>query len=156
MAQEIERKFLVSGSGWRDAAESSRMFRQAYLARTGAASVRVRIVDEAEAFLTIKSATPGRARAEFEYPIPVADARALLALRTGRVIEKRRYRVRAGASSWEVDVFAGDYAGLVIAEIELPAIEAPFDRPAWLGAEVTDDPRYYSADLATRDSEGGP
>ena len=97
----------------------------------------------------MKSAGPAIRRHEFEYPIPLGDAEALLGLRCGRLIEKRRHVVPHGALRFEVDVFSGDLAGLVIAEIELPDETTAFVRPAWLGEEVTDDPRYANASLAT-------
>ena len=148
MPEEIERKFLVANDGWRDAADDGRRLRQAYLARTDALVVRVRVADETEATITIKGATPGRTRQEFEYPVPVGDARALMALALGRVIEKRRHAVPADPGTWEIDVFEGEHEGLVIAEIELPHEGADFARPGWLGEEVTDDARYYNAALA--------
>jgi adenylate cyclase len=149
MATEIERKFLVSGTGWQAAAERSVSMRQCYLARTDAAAIRVRIVDDAKAYLTIKSAVPGSTRDEFEYEIPVEDARQLATLRTGVLLEKRRYYVPLGEAMWEVDVFEGAHEGLVIAEIELSDADAPFERPDWLGDEVTGVHRYYNAYLAT-------
>ena len=149
MATEIERKFLVAGDGWRSQVEASIAIRQAYLSLTDAMSIRVRIVDDAKALLTIKSAQPGPTRSEFEYAIPVEDAQRLLELRTGLVIEKRRYHVPEGPLMWEIDVFEGAHKGLVIAEIELPDAATPFARPDWLGREVTDDARYYNARLAT-------
>ena len=148
MAKEIERKFLVAGAGWRAQATGSRALRQGYLAQTERLAIRVRILDEAEAYLTFKSALPGTTRAEFEYPIPLDDARELLALAEGLVIEKRRHLVPLGGLTWEVDVFAGAHAGLVLAEIELPAEDTPFARPDWLGREVTGERRYYNASLA--------
>jgi adenylate cyclase len=148
MPAEIERKFLVAGDGWNAAAKGSSVIRQAYLAATDKTSVRARIKDETEAFLTIKSAESGHSRREYEYPIPVADARELMALRIGRLIEKRRYIVPAGALRWEIDVFSGDHQGLIIAEIELPDADASFERPDWLGKEVTGDLRYYNVSLA--------
>jgi len=148
MGVEIERKFLVESEAWRDEVASHSDIRQGYLAVTGGNTVRVRIKDDA-AFLTVKSAGPAIRRQEFEYPIPLNDAEALLALRCGRLIEKRRHVVPHGALRFEVDVFSGDLAGLVIAEIELPDETTAFVRPAWLGEEVTDDPRYANASLAT-------
>jgi adenylate cyclase len=148
MGTEIERKYLVAGTGWRDGVARSVHIRQGYLATTDKASVRIRIVDDEAARLTVKSAVAGATRAEFEYPIPVKDARALLALCTGIVIEKRRHIVPADALRWEIDAFEGAHAGLVIAEIELPSADTPVPRPDWLGEEVTDDPRYYNATLA--------
>ncbi len=148
MAKEIERKFLVAGEGWRDQATGSKSLRQGYLAETDKLVIRVRIVDEAEAYLTFKSALRGTTRAEFEYPVPLDDARALIELHQGLVIEKRRHLVPFDGFTWEVDVFAGAHAGLVIAEIELPAEDTPFERPDWLGREVTGERRYYNASLA--------
>jgi adenylate cyclase len=148
MATEIERKFLVVGDDWRAEVAHSVVIRQAYLSFTSAMAIRIRIVDDAKAFLTVKSAEPGIARSEFEYPVPVADAHGLIELRTGQVIEKRRHLVRIGGMQWEIDVFEGAHAGLVIAEIELPDKDATFERPPWLGKEVTGDARYYNVSLA--------
>jgi adenylate cyclase len=148
MATEIERKFLVKGDAWRALVTQSVAIQQAYLTRRDAMTIRIRIVDDAEAFLTIKSPQLGPVRAEFEYPIPAEDARALISARTGLLIEKRRHIVQLGSARWEIDVFEGAHAGLVIAEIELPDASAPFERPAWLGEEVTGDARYYNAQLA--------
>jgi adenylate cyclase len=148
MASEIERKFLVAGDRWKAQADRGKRIEQAYLASTDKASIRVRIVDDAEAMLTIKSAGSGTSRSEFEYSIPLDDARELMNLREGRVLQKRRHIVPAGKLRWEIDVFGGDLAGLVIAEIELPSEETDFERPSWLGRDVTDDRRYYNASLA--------
>ena len=149
MATEIERKFLVNGTGWRQQTQAVCHIRQAYLARTGAAAIRVRIIDDAKAFLTIKSAMPGPARAEFEYEIPVAEAVMLMAMREGLMIEKMRHLVPAGGGlTWEIDVFEGAHHGLVLAELELPETGTPFARPDWLGSEVTGERRYYNSDLA--------
>jgi adenylate cyclase len=149
MATEIERKFLVNGDAWRAVVTRSVAIRQAYLTRFDSMTIRIRIVDDTKAFLTIKSPQLGPVRSEFEYSIPAEDARALIAARTGLLIEKRRHIVQMGDARWEIDVFEGAHAGLVIAEIELPDASASFDRPPWLGEEVTGDPRYYNAHLAT-------
>ena len=149
MGVEIERKFLVTGEGWQADAEPGMPIRQAYLSSGPAASVRVRIVGESAARLTVKSAGAALSRCEFEYDVPVADAAAMLALRQGAVIVKTRYRIAAGEGrAWEIDVFGGVHAGLVIAEIELGAEDEAFARPDWLGAEVTSDPAYSNAALA--------
>lgn len=148
MATEIERKFLVRDDSWRGAARGSRYYRQGYLATTARCSVRVRIEDGA-ATLNVKGATPGVTRAEYEYPLPREDALQMLdALCEGGMIEKTRYFVPHGAHTWEVDVFEGENAGLVVAEIELGAEDEAFERPAWVGEEVSDDLRYYNARLA--------
>ena len=146
MGIEIERKFLVVGDDWRQAPAVP--YAQGYLNRDKQRTVRVRIVRE-QAWLTVKGVNAGATRAEFEYPIPVADARQLLALCDGPLVRKlRRVVVHAGAT-WEVDEFQGDNAGLVVAEIELAAEDAAFEAPPWLGAEVTHDPRYFNSSLAT-------
>lgn len=147
MGIEIERKFLVVGEGWRAQAGSATRFSQGYLSRDPARTVRVRIAGDA-AFLTIKGATTGATRAEFEYAIPVADAQQLLALCDGPVVEKIRHLCPVAGMTWEVDEFLGANAGLVVAEIELQSEGQSFERPGWLGAEVTGDARYVNANLA--------
>ncbi|RCS30818.1 CYTH domain-containing protein [Rhodanobacter denitrificans] len=153
MAIEIERKFLLANDGWRAAVERSEPIAQGYLVgakalRDGSAraSVRARLAGE-QAWLNIKAATPGIARAEFEYPIPVEDARSLLAALCDGVLEKTRHYVRVDGVLFEVDEFAGDNAGLLVAEVELPAVDAPFPRPPWLGREVSVLTRYYNVNL---------
>lgn len=154
MPIEIERKFLVTGDGWRAAAHEVVPMAQGYINDIGAmdsgaqkASVRVRIQGE-DAFLNLKSRELGHTRQEFDYPIPVADARALLALCVGGLVDKRRHLVRHGGHLWEVDEFLGDNAGLVVAEIELDDADEAFEKPDWIGAEVTDEARYYNLALA--------
>jgi CYTH domain-containing protein len=110
-------------------------------------TVRVRIADS-QAFLTIKGPNEGIRRQEFEYPIPLADADALLALCEGPLIEKHRHRVVHGGLLWEIDEFHGANAGLVVAEVELPSVEHPFEAPPWLGREVSHDPRYFNSSLS--------
>jgi adenylate cyclase len=146
---EIERKFLVAGEGWRQPAERQTRFSQGYLSRDPARTVRVRTAGE-RAFLTIKGKTVGATRDEFEYEIPVDEAQALLALCEGPLIDKRRHLCEFQGRTWEVDEFFGDNAGLVVAEIELASEDEAFERPAWLGAEVTGDARYYNANLAAQ------
>lgn len=144
MATEIERKFLVTGDAWREVAGLH--MSQGYLNADKARTVRVRRAGE-RAFLTVKGPTHGAVRAEFEYEIPAADAAELLALCQGPRIEKIRRRVMYEGFTWEVDEFLGENAGLVVAEIELEREDQAFARPAWLGVEVTHDPRYYNASL---------
>jgi CYTH domain-containing protein len=148
MAIEIERRFLIANSGWQENAEAPRQIRQAYLALTGLASVRIRIVEAAQAYMTIKSAQAEVERLEFEYSIPVADAEKLMEMRSGNMIEKQRHIVSCGNARWEIDVFSGVLGGLVIAEIELPDRDMQFNLPDWLGAEITSDKRYSNANLA--------
>lgn len=147
MAIEIERKFLLRDDSWRQQADAGTDYQQAYLIGSKAASVRVRIEGE-RAFLNIKSATLGITRQEFEYPIPMADASAMLrGLCEQPIIDKTRYHVTHAGHVWEIDVFKGENAGLVVAEIELADEQAPFARPDWLGEEVSGDPRYYNVSL---------
>lgn len=145
MAIEIERKFLVQGDAWR--AAPAVFYSQGYLNRNKARTVRVRIAGD-EAFLTIKGQSVGASRAEFEYAIPVADARELLALCEQPLIEKYRRKIAYGGFIWEVDEFLGENLGLVVAEIELPAEDTLFTRPDWIGEEVTSDARYFNSNLA--------
>lgn len=147
MGIEIERKFLVVSDAWRQQASQVTHFSQGYLSRDPARTVRVRIAGP-QAFLTIKGKTTGASRAEFEYPLPVDDARQLLALSDGPVVEKVRHLCVVDGMTWEVDEFLGANAGLVVAEIELVAESQAFTRPAWLGQEVTGDGRYVNANLA--------
>ncbi len=160
MPVEIERKFLVSCDGWRAAAHAVLPMAQGYINDQAAmdsgaqkASVRVRIQGE-QAFLNLKSRELGHTRQEFEYPLPLDEARALLALCVGGLIDKRRHLVQHQGHLWEVDEFLGDNAGLVVAEIELEQADEAFARPDWLGAEVTDDARYYNLALASHPFSG--
>jgi adenylate cyclase len=148
VAQEIERKFLVANDGWRAGADQGRRLRQAYLAVTERAAIRVRIEDDIDAVLTVKSANPGLTRVEFEYPLPLRDAETLATLREGAVLQKTRFVVPHGGRDWEVDVYAGDNHGLVIAEIETETETADVELPPWVGEEVTGEARYYAARLA--------
>jgi adenylate cyclase len=148
MAYEIERKFLVRDESWRMSAGTPVSIRQAYLARTGSMSLRIRIKDERIGTLTVKSAGAEIRRLEFEYEIPLADAKAMADLREGGIVAKLRYELPWHGSVWEIDVFEGENRGLVIAEIELPDENKPFEKPPWLGQEVTADTRYSNAGLA--------
>lgn len=121
---------------------------QAYLAETDRAVLRVRIEDGARAAMTVKSAVAGLTRQEFEYAIPLAEAEEMAALRQGAVLEKVRFLVPHAGREWEVDVYAGENAGLILAEIELESETAEFVPPGWLGTEVTGDARYYASRLS--------
>ncbi|HEY6943446.1 CYTH domain-containing protein [Dokdonella sp.] len=151
MAIEIERKFLVVGDAWRAGVSRSEPMQQGYLAGPPAArcSVRVRVAGE-RAFLNIKSATGGVQRDEYEYAIPGDDARRMLATLAGDKVEKVRHHVVVDGSLFEIDEFGGANAGLVVAEVELEAADAPFPRPGWLGREVSHLERYYNVRLAER------
>jgi adenylate cyclase len=154
MATEIERKFLLRDDSWRSAIEHSEPMRQGYLLGAqelpgmdrARASVRVRIAGS-RAWLNIKQAAAGIARAEFEYAIPLADAETLLITLCSGVVQKTRHHVRVDGTLFEIDEFAAENAGLLVAEVELPAIDAPFPRPRWLGPEVSALRRYYNVSL---------
>ncbi len=146
MGVEIERKFLLSGDGWRQLGEPV-LLRQGYLCSDPERTVRVRIEGETGA-LTIKSKGSGVRRGEWEYPIPLPEARELLDTLCERpLVEKYRRRIEHAGFTWEVDEFLGENAGLVVAEIELPSEDTVFDRPDWIGQEVSGDKRYYNSSL---------
>ncbi len=145
MAIEIERKFLVIGDAWR--AAPAVYFCQGYLNRSKERTVRIRVADE-QGFLTIKGASTGASRAEFEYEIPLADAKQLLGLCDGPLIEKYRRKISHEGMLWEVDEFLGENQGLVVAEIELESEAQTFAKPDWVGVEVTADARYYNSNLS--------
>ncbi len=146
MALEIERKFLVVGDAWRALAEGV-VYRQGYLSTDADRTLRVRTVGP-KGYLTVKGIAVGATRTEFEYEIPLADADAMLdELCIRPLIEKTRHKIEFDGLVWEVDVFAGDNHGLVVAEVELAREDQAFRLPDWIGEEVTDDPRYYNANL---------
>ena len=137
MGIEIERKFLVSNDSWRQQADAGTVIRQGYLCDPVTASVRVRVCAN-RANLNIKSATKGVRRTEYQYDIPLRDAHHLLDDLCGGVsIHKTRYLVVHGKHTWEIDVFSGENQGLIIAEIELGSEDEEFEKPDWLGAEVS-------------------
>ena len=147
VAWEIERKFLVNLALWSPPG-SGTPFSQGYIPTAEGRTVRVRI-EGTEGRLTIKGPAQGLTRAEFEYPIPVEDARQLLdTLCSQPLVEKVRFRVPVGRHTWEVDVFGGLNQGLVVAEIELVDEEEAFECPPWLGDEVSHDPRYANSQLS--------
>ncbi|TVR98449.1 MAG: CYTH domain-containing protein [Rhodospirillales bacterium] len=146
MKEEIERKFLVIGEPWRHATAQVSI-RQGFLCTGAERTVRVRVADD-RACLTVKGALKGLTRAEFEYDIPLDDARLMLdTLCPPPLIEKVRYRVAHAGHVWSVDRFAGDNAGLVVAEIELRNETDSPELPPWVGQEVSADPRYLNVNL---------
>ncbi len=150
MAQEIERKFLVTSEAWRRDVKSATRLAQGYLVAGKGATARIRVAGS-KAFLTIKGETRGVSRLEFEYEIPVVDAEEILAqICEQPILAKTRHLVEHGGHTWEVDEFHGDNAGLVVAEIELGAEAEVFARPAWLGAEVSSDGRYFNVNLVRK------
>ena len=147
MATEIERKFLLLNEDWRDIVKSDTQIVQAYLANNEFSSTRIRIQGD-KANINIKSATLGITRTEFEYTIPVVDAQLMIDnLCVKPVIEKIRYIVKHIQHIWEIDVFSGDNEGLIVAEIELSSPDEAFEKPPWLGKEVSNDARYYNVCL---------
>ena len=148
MAKEIERKFLVRDTSFREMAFGKSRIRQGYLSSARGRTVRVRVRDD-KAYLTVKgpSDASGTSRGEWEYQIPVADAEELIPLCEPGVIDKERFLVQAGKHVFEVDEFHGDNEGLIVAEVELSAPDEPYEKPAFIGQEVTGDVKYYNSFL---------
>jgi adenylate cyclase len=151
MAMEIERKFLVLSEAWRAQASRIERIEQGYLSNVAGltsanSSVRVRVTGE-QAWLNVKSVTLGVSRQEYEYPIPVDDALVMLATLCEGLVEKQRHYVELDGFTFEVDEFSGANAGLIVAELELEAEDQPYPKPAWLGREVSNLPRYYNVNL---------
>lgn len=150
MGVEIERKFLVRGDAWRAHVRRSQPMAQGYVAASPGATVRVRVAGE-RAFLTLKGPVKNLSRAEFEYPVPVDEAWQMLDLFCeGHRLEKVRHEVEVGEHLWEIDEFSGENQGLIVAEIELSSADEAFERPSWLGAEVSGLARYYNSQLVAR------
>lgn len=146
MGIEIERKFLLTGTTWKHLAPGT-SYRQGYLNSAKERTVRVRTIDD-KGFLTIKGISVGATRVEYEYEIPVADAKHLLDdLCEKPIIEKNRYKISHSGFVWEIDEFFGENEGLVVAEIELESEDQTFEKPEWVGEEVTGDPRYFNSNL---------
>mgnify|MGYP001454801787 FL=1 len=146
MAQEIERKFLITGEAWRELATGT-AYRQGYLSTVKERTVRVRTIDD-KGFLTIKGITVGATRAEYEYEIPASEANEMLDdLCEQPIIEKNRYKVPLDDLIWEIDEFNGVNAGLIVAEVELESEDQEFTKPEWIGEEVSNDPRYFNSNL---------
>lgn len=148
MPVEIEHKFLLTSDAWRQSAHDAQRMRQGYLNNELRCSVRVRTA-EGRGWLNVKSATLGASRQEFEYEIPLDHANQMLdTLCLKPLIEKVRHYVNVGGHVWEIDVFEGDNAGLVVAEVELEQVGETFEKPEWAGEEVTHDVRYYNTSLS--------
>jgi CYTH domain-containing protein len=154
MAKEIERKFLVSGDGWRAEIASSSQLLQAYIAGGEDRSVRVRIFDGQRARLTIKIGRELFSRDEFEYDIPLGDAQEMAKAPVGVALEKTRYKIDHEGYTWEVDVYGGAYEGLVVAEVEMEHEGAEPALPSWIGREITGDRHYSNLVMATEDLSG--
>lgn len=146
MAKEIERKYLVKGDEWRSLAQGTH-YRQGYLNSIKERTVRIRTIND-KAFLTVKGITVGASRAEYEYEIPHKDCSEMLDnLAEKPIIEKKRYKIPYGGLTWEVDEFLGVNDGLIVAEVELTSEDQKIDKPSWIGAEVSGDPRYFNSNL---------
>ena len=146
MGVEIEKKFLVKDDSWRSLAQGTK-YCQGYLNSKKERNVRIRTMED-KGFLTIKGLLSGATRSEWEYEIPYKDAREMLdKLCEVPLIEKVRRKINYHGRTWEVDEFFSENLGLVIAEVELENENQPFDKPSWIGREVTDDPRYYNSNL---------
>lgn len=179
MATEIERKFLLASDAWRREVRFSVLMRQGYLGGSeGRSSIRVRVqgepmpgpgdtrqrpltvhgrvVPDAEARLNIKAAVVGRARAEYDYAVPMADAQQMLDTLCIGLVDKTRHYVERDGLTWEIDEFSGANAGLVVAEVELEADDQVIVRPDWLGEEVTDQRRYYNHALSLQPFRAWP
>jgi len=147
MPVEIERKFLLASNDWREQVVRQYRIRQGYLGVIDKASVRIRVQDK-KANINVKSATLSMRRMEYEYEIPLSEAEEMLEqLCEHPQVDKTRYIVEAGQHVWEIDEFYGDNTGLLVAEIELGSEDEFFVKPAWVGQEVTRDPRYYNVNL---------
>jgi CYTH domain-containing protein len=150
MPREIERKFLVASDGWRGEAAPGKRFRQAIVFSEAERTLRVRIVDDRRATVTIKVGIDGStmSRHEFEYEVPVSDGEELLSLANGNTIAKTRYDVPRGGNVWEIDVYDAPLDGLVVAEVEMKSEEEAPELPDWLGRELTGDKRFSNQALA--------
>ncbi|MGZ3754977.1 MAG: CYTH domain-containing protein [Mucilaginibacter sp.] len=148
MGLEIERKFLVDAKKWATLKKPEGVpFKQGYLLSEPEKTIRIRVAGE-KAWITIKGATLGVSRSEYEYGIPVKDAEEMLATMAGAVIAKKRYKIRFAGKLWEIDEFDGDNRGLLMAEIELSREAEEFEVPDWITTEVSGDGRYYNSSLA--------
>ena len=147
MGLEIERKYLVINDLWKNNVIAESHLQQGYIKKKKNASIRIR-TGNGKAHLNIKSTTVGIRRLEYEYEIPIADAREMLReIALQPYIEKTRYIVRNGGHDWELDVFAGENRGLIVAELELDSEDEPFELPVWAGEEVSGDVKYYNVNL---------
>jgi adenylate cyclase len=149
MATEIERKYLIANDDWRQHSDAGIQITQGYMGSNEKSSVRIRVNGDS-ANINIKSKTLGMQRSEYEYAIPLEDAREMLAALCDRpYIDKTRFHVPHEGRVWEVDVFAGENEGLIVAELELASVDEIFPLPNWVGEEVTEDPRYYNICLVS-------
>lgn len=148
MAIEIEHKFLLANDNWRNEVTHSSYYKQGYLSQDKNSTVRIRVSDQ-EAWLVIKGATIGISRPEYTYDIPLHEAHQMLdKLCEKPLIEKVRHFITRSEHIWEIDEFKGENEGLVVAEIELSSESEAFEKPEWIGADVSYDARYYNSNLS--------
>ena len=148
MPVEIERKFLVKNDDWRSAADGGNRLRQGYIVGEDRCDVRIRIPSDGQCTLTVKLAKTGISRFEFEHSVELPEAEGLMELCEGAILDKTRFKVHHQGLTWEIDVYAGANAGLTVAEIELGSEGQDFERPSWLGGEITGQKRYKNAMLS--------
>jgi len=146
MGLEIERKFLIKNDDWKEKSDSGQIIKQGYLNLDVERTVRVRIIN-GKGVLTIKGKTVKTTRLEFEYEIPLEEAKEILKLSEKSIIEKTRYEIPDNGKIWEIDIFEGENKGLEIAEIELSNEDEEIVIPKWIGKEVSEDSRYYNSSL---------
>lgn len=150
MTMEIERKFTVDSNKWAEVEKPQPIrIAQSYLSSTPECTVRVRLKAE-KAYLTIKGKTSGISRSEFEYEVPVSEAKEMMETLSNKTLSKLRYEIKVGNHLWEVDVFEGKLAGLIIAEIELSSEDEVFELPDWVVEDVSHDVQYYNSNLIER------
>jgi len=147
MGKEIERKFLLKNNDWKSQVVKTHTIQQGYLSTDPERTVRIRIKDD-NGILTIKGKNEGITRLEFEYSIPLKDAKELIKMCGKPLIEKTRNIIVLKNHTWEIDEFSGIHKGLILAEIELKSEDIEFHIPNWIGKEVSHDPRYYNSNLA--------
>jgi adenylate cyclase len=150
MPTEIERKFLVDHKKWHNLTKpQGDVYKQGYILSEEKRTVRIRVTPGA-AYITLKGASTGISRSEYEYTIPIAEGIEILQNFATSAVEKTRYHLDYAGHTWEVDVFTGDNSGLIVAEIELESEDEPFEKPDWVGAEVSHDSRYTNASLSIK------
>jgi adenylate cyclase len=150
MPTEIERKFLIDPDKWETVTKPiGKLYKQGYVLSEENRIVRIRVTDD-RAYLTLKGATQGISRSEYEYAIPVDEGNEILKNFATSAVEKIRYIIEFAGHTWEVDVFSGNNKGLIVAEIELQHEDEIFEKPAWVTAEVSHDSRYSNASLSVK------
>src|SRR4051794_10421488 len=148
MGVETEKKFLVKKDLWNKVKKGGTLYRQGYMLREENKTIRIRLIEGDQGYITIKGKAKGFSRPEYEYPIPGKDAEELLQNFCDAVVSKRRYKINIEGKLWEVDEFLGDNEGLIVAELELDNETEQFNLPEWIATEVSGDQRYYNSELS--------